>query len=246
MKLKLALLFVFMICLAGAAVSSDVPALIADGDSLYHLFDNSGAEAKYVAALDLEPENAEILWRLSRAMVDIGEHLPEAEQEAYFTAGLDYADKTIAADAENPEGHLRRAIALGKIALFKGVFKSISLVKQVKASLETCLSLDPEEPTAHFVLARTHQKLTEKPKFALKILGLSWADKEISKKEYLRAIELDDTFIMYRYNYAKLLIEMGAHSEAKTELERVMELPIRDEDDADLKEKADAILSKQR
>ena len=235
-----------MICVSGPAFSSDVPELIAEGDSIYHLFDNNGAEAKYVAALEIEPENAEILWRLSRAMVDIGEHLPEAEQEAYFTAGLEYADKTIAADANNPQGHLRRAIALGKIALFKGVFKSISLVKQVKESLETCLSLDSEEPTAHFVLARTHQKLTEKPKFALKILGLSWADKEISRKEYQRAIELDDTFIMYHYNYAKLLIEMGENDEAKTELEKVMELPIRDEDDADLKEKADAILNKGR
>ena len=227
-----------LLCGCGLAFSSDVPTLIAEGDSIYHLFDNRGAEAKYLEALALEPGNAEIIWRISRAQVDIGEHLPEAEQEAYFEKALEYADQAIAADAENYEGHLRRAIALGKIALFKGVFKSIGLVKKVKESVDISISLDPEAPTPHYILARTHQKLCEKPKIALKLLGLSWADREISKKEYLRAIELDDTFIMYRYDYGKLLIEMGDKKTAKAEMEKVIELPVRDEDDEDLKKKA--------
>jgi len=240
-------LFLFcIIVLFGVSLSysSDTTSLITQGDSLYHLFNNRGAEAKFIKALELEPQNADILWRLSRTMVDIGEHLPKDNQEGYYNSATSYADKAIAADAKNPQGHLRRAIALGRLALFKGVFKSVSLVKQVKLSLDNCLALAPNEPVAHYVLARTHHRLCEKPKLALKVMGLGWADLEIAEAEFKKAISLDETYIMFRYDYAKMLIELGRIKEAEEQLKKVLELPIRDEDDQEKKQDAKRMLSK--
>ena len=227
-----------LLCGCGSAYSADVTTLIAKGDSFYRRFDNRGAEAVYLKALAIEPDNVEIIWRLSRAQVDIGEHLPEAEQEAYFDKALEYADQAIAADPKSCQAHLRRAIALGKTALYKGVFENIGLVKKIKASAETSIALNPEEPTPHYVLARTHHKLSEKQGIALKLLGLSWASREVARSEYLRAIELDDTFIMYHYDYGQLLIAMDNKAEARVEMKKVLELPVRDEDDEALKRKA--------
>ncbi len=217
------------------SLAQDFDRLIIEGDSLHSVFDNRGAEEKYRKALELEPSSAEALWRLSRTLVDIGEHQPEAEQESYFDSAVEYADLAIAADPQNPQGHLRRAIALGKLALFKGVFKSISLVKEVKASLDRCLELDENEPTAHYVLARTHFKLCEKPKIARKLLGLGWANLDVADAEFQKSIQLDSTFIMYRYDYAKLLIKLGRYDEAEKHLKKIFELAIRDEDDAEKK-----------
>ena len=242
MKRVLQIFLIVILAVQFAHAVENVKALIAEGDSLYHIFDNEAAKAKYLIALKEQPGNADILWRISRTEVDIGEHLAKDAQEQRFQEALLYADSSIAVDPSNQYGHLRRAIALGRIALFKGVFKSVSLVKQIKNSLDECLKIDPDEPTAHYVLARTHAKLCEKPKIARKILGLGWADRQIADTEYRKAIELDSSFIMYRLDYAKLLLEMGKCDRARIQLMKIEELPIIDEDDPDFKIEAEELL----
>lgn len=231
-----------MLAVYNIAFTADVKTLIAQGDSLYSVFNNRGAEKKFIDALNLEPQNPEILWRLSRTMIDIGEHLPKDQQEHFYNAALDYAEKTIKAAPSHPQGHLRKAIALGKIALFKGVFQSISIVKQVKESLDKTLSLDAKDPVAHYVLGRTHAKLCEKPKLARKLLGLDWADEAIGEKEFQKAIELDPTYIMFRYDYALFLFDLKKDSLARVQLNKILELPIRDEDDSAKKADAKSLL----
>jgi hypothetical protein len=92
-------------------------------------------------------------------------------------------------------------------------------------------------------MARTHQKLCEKPKIARVTLGLDWADRGIAEKEYLIAINLDPNFIMFRMDYAKLLMELDRYNEARIQLQKIAELPIKDEDDAELKKEAVTLLS---
>jgi regulator of microtubule dynamics protein 3 len=241
-KIFLASFFLLSACVFTFA--ADVKTLIVQGDSLYAQFNNRGAEKKFIEALQYEPQNPEILWRLARTMVDIGEHMPNDQQEPYFNSALEYADKTIKAAPKHPQGYLRKAIAIGKIALFKGVFKSISLVKQVKENVDKTIALDPNEPVAHYVLARTHAKLCEKPRLARKLLGLDWADETICEKEFQKAIQLDPTYIMFRYDYALFLTEIKKDADAKFQLNKVLELPIRDEDDAAKKKEAKSLLQK--
>jgi len=225
------------------ATEGDFNQFVTEGDSLYHLFDNQGAQVKYLEALALDPGNGEIYWRLSRAAVDIGEHMDKNEQEPYFEKAIVYADSAVLVDSSSAIAYLRRAIALGKLALHKGVFKSVSLVKKVRESLEKSLELDDSDPTAHYVMGRTHFKLCEKPKIARSILGLGWANLETARSEFEKAIEIDSTFIMYRIDYAKYLMEEKEYDQAKKELELIADLPIRDEDDENYKKEAVELLS---
>lgn len=59
-----------------------VAQLIAEGnDYSEKQFDNQKALDKYLQADSLSPNNDEILWRISRSYVDIGEHLPADNDE---------------------------------------------------------------------------------------------------------------------------------------------------------------------
>ncbi|MEK6650988.1 MAG: hypothetical protein AABY75_08425, partial [Bacteroidota bacterium] len=141
-------------------------ALIAEGDELAtKKFDNSAALAKFDEAYAITPNNVDLLIFLSRTYVDIGEHLPaktdaeKQEQLKYYERSLDYANKAIAANPAGSMGYTRRAIANGRVALFRGVWESLDLVKQVKADIEKALGLDVKNATAHYIMARTHAKV---------------------------------------------------------------------------------------
>lgn len=212
--------------------------LIAEADRFATVtFENQKAFEKLQAAEKAEPNNYEVLWRISRSYVDIGEHLPgntDAEKEKqleYYQKALDYANKAIAADPNGPTGYVRRAIANGRVALFKGVWSAIDFVKQTKADCEKAIQLDPNDNVAYYVLGRTHAKLCEKSKWIRVPLGLGWANMEESFTYYEKAIALRPNFIMFRLDAAKAYIAEEEYAKAKEHLIAVAAMPKQDEDD---------------
>ena len=238
----LALLFVCSLFF-GPVFAQDVQQYIAKGDSAYKKFNDETALQFYQKALQKDPRNFEALWRISRAYVDIGEHQPEDKQLTYFEKAKVFADSAVAVNPNNAEGYVRRAIAVGKISLFKGVWKSIGLVKKVRADCEKALQLDPNHDLANYVYARAHQKVAEKSKFFRAPLGLGWASKKEAKRLYEKAISLHPTSIRYHLDYGKLLIEMHNYKEARQVLAKIKSLPIEDEDDPQFKKEADKLLA---
>jgi tetratricopeptide (TPR) repeat protein len=132
---------------ASAPDTSRVDQLIVQGNMYSEkTFENQKALDSYEAALKLDPNNYEVLWRISRSLVDLGEHLPagtdeeKAKQLELYDKSREFANKAIAANATGAMGYTRRAIANGRVALFKGVWESLDLVKQVRiAKKPSCL-----------------------------------------------------------------------------------------------------------
>ncbi len=233
--------------------SVHVQTLIEEGNVFAEqLFKNDSALQRYLAALALQPQNAEILWRISRAYIDIGEHLPittdeeKKEQLATYERALEYAQRAIAADARNSMAYTRRAIANGRIALFKGVWESLDLVKRSKADLEKAIQLDPQNATAYYVLGRTHAKVSERPRIVRWPLGLGWANLEEAVKRYETAIALRPDFIMYRLDCARAYIELDDYEKARAHLSSIASLPTRDEDDDVFRKEARELLDRIR
>ena len=236
---------------AGVPDSSKADQLIAQGNIFAEKsFENQKALQSYQAAVALEPNNYEALWRISRAYVDIGEHLPAAtEQEKTqqlqtYEKALEFANKAIAANANGAMGYTRRAIANGRIALFKGVWESLDLVKQTKADCEKALALDPKEPAAYYVLGRTHMKVSEKPKIVRWPLGIGWANLDDAVKNFEKAIALRSEFIMYRLDCARAYVEDDEYDKARTHLTAIASLPTMDEDDGQFRKDAQELLDK--
>ena len=234
-----------------ASDSNRIGPLIAEGDKFSEkLFDNQKALDILNEALSLSPNEYDILWRLSRTYVDIGEHLPDQtsaekdKQLEYYEKSMDFAKKAIAVNPKGAMGYTREAIANGRIALFKGVFKAPGLVKQTKADCEKAISLDPLDATAYYVLGRAHAKVMEKPGFVRWAAGLDWANMDDAIKYYEKSIELRPSFIMYRLDCARAYVEEDEYGKARAHLLKIASLPKEDEDDDVFRKEALELLDK--
>ncbi len=242
----------FLLCTLNA-FPQEADQFLAQGDEYAEKkFDNAKALDAYQKADILRPGDYNILWRLSRAHVDIGEHMPDrndAEKDAQlkeYEKALTYADKAVKANPGGTMGYLRRAIANGRIALFKGVFSVIGIVKSVKKDLEKAIELNNagshQLAVAHYVLGRTHAKVCEKPYLLRLPLGLGWGDREVAASEFEKAIAINPDFIMFRLEAANNYVEMEEYQKAKQHLYKIPSLPKGDEDDDRFRKEAAALL----
>lgn len=220
---------------------------LAKADSLNKLFEYENAFKVLEEADKQYPDNWEILWRMSREAVYIGNFMDDDEaREAQYVKAYNYADKAVNLAPDKSITYLRRAIANGKIALFKGVFSVGDLVNSVKKDLEKAIQLgnggNYVQAIAHYVLARTHAKVSEKWKPARSVLGLGWADLDIALKEYAIAEKLYPGFAMIHLDYAKALMRDEQYQKAKTELEKVLAAKILDKEDPERKAEAKKLL----
>lgn len=247
MKMKyvgFALFFpLLLLVFSSPSFAQPVDSLIAKGDALYVKFNNAGALKIFEQANKLYPDNWEILWRLARTETDLAEHLPTStdaqldEQEAKYEKAVSYADKAVALGPDKSVTYLRRAIAKGRLALFRGVFTGgVSLANDVKDDCEKAIALNnggkDVQSVAHYVYARSHHKVSEKWAPARAVLGLGWADIDIALEEYQKALKLDPDLMMIYHDYAQALIGEDEYDKARELLTRALKCPLKDEDDA--------------
>lgn len=242
--------FIFLIKAAViiALIASLQPSYSQSLEDLLKDCDRQVAEYNNIKALELleqtdkkYPNNWEVYWRISRALIDVGEHLPantdkqKDEQEAMFRKAFDYADKSVKLASDNSITYLRRAIAGGKLALFEGVFSSIGTVKDVKSDCEKAIQLgsggNHVQALAHYVLGRTHAKVCEKSYLIRLPLGLGWGDIEEAIRLFNLAINLRPNFRMFYLDLGKAYIEEDEFEKAREVLKKVEKAPKADEDD---------------
>ncbi|MBL1213867.1 MAG: tetratricopeptide repeat protein [Ignavibacteriae bacterium] len=245
-------MLLFAIIFSASAFAQSAEDLIAEGDKLVKEYKHQDALDVYQKADSLYPNNWEVLWRISRAYVDIAEKMPketseeeDAQLEIYDTA-LALADSSVKLAPDKSEPLLRKAIAGGRIALFKGVFSVAGVVNQVRDDAEKAIELNTGgneiQGVTHYVLARTHAKISEKWAPARSVLGLGWADIDSAMVHYKKAVNLYPNFIMIYVDYAKSLIEEDEYELAREMLNKAVSLPKIDEDDEERIAEAKALL----
>lgn len=248
MKKTLLSIITLIFLFSSYITAQSVDQLIDECDKYYSQFNNEKALESLLKAEKQSPDNWEVIWRLSRTYVDIGDKMPnstssqEDAQLATYQKALDYAEKSVKLEPNKTISYLRRAIANGKIALFKGVFSVAGVVNSVRADVEKAIQLNNGDNfamgVAHYVLARTHAKTSEKWKPARSILGLGWADNEIAIKEFKKAIEIYPNYVMFYVDYANSLIREDEYKTAREMLNKALTIPNAHQDDD--KRKAEA------
>ena len=221
--------------------------LIQQGDKYNTEFNHQKSLEAYQQADKMKAGYWEIMWRISRAMVDIANKMPEATDEEKdakynkYKKSLVYADSAVKLAPDESVTYLRRAIVNGRIALFEGVFSAIGFVNDVKDDSERSIQLDNGgnyvQALSHYVLGRTHAKVCEKSYLLRLPLGLGWGDMEVAIREFQIAIKLKPNYRMFYLDLAKAYIEEDEYELAKQNLLLVEKAPfVLEDDDNYLKE----------
>jgi len=243
MKKILQLTSILLLTIFGISVSfaQSLDELLKQGDQYVAEFQNQKALDIYLKADNLSPKNWDVLWRISRAYVDLGEKMPDKtdaqkdEQEKTYKKALEYADKSVKLDPTQSITYIRRAVANGRIALFEGVFSAIGTVNDVKEDCEKAIQLgnggNYVQALAHYVLGRTHLKVCEKAYLIRLPLGLGWGDTEDAVRLLETAVKLKPNFRMFLYELAKAYVEEDEYEKARETLKKVEKAPLTDEDD---------------
>jgi len=233
--------FLLLLFLTAATGAQTVESLIQEGDRYTEEFNNQKALEAYMKADKLSPDNWMILWRISRSYVNIGVKMPatngdeEDAQLAVFEKALSYADRAVKLAKDKSVVYVRRAVVNGRIALFKGVFTVGGVVNQVKDDCEKAIKLGNGDAytmaLAHYILGRTHAKVSEKWAPARAVLGLGWADKDSALVQLKKAVELYPDFRMFYLELGKAYLEDDEYDKAKFYLKKVIDTPKKDQDD---------------
>ncbi len=243
MKKILKLTSILLLAIFGFSISfaQSLDELLKQGDQYVAEFNHQKALDNYNQADKLSPNNWDVLWRISRAYVDLGEKMPvktdeqKDEQEKTYKKALEYADKSVKLGPDQAITYVRRAIANGRIALFEGVFSAIGTVKDVKADCEKAIQLgnggNYVQALAHYVLGRTHLKVCEKAYLIRLPLGLGWGDTEEAVRFLETAVKLKPNFRMFLFELSKAYIEEDEYDKAKETLKKIEKAPFVDEDD---------------
>jgi tetratricopeptide (TPR) repeat protein len=246
------LLLLTISALVSSSYSQTVEDLIGEGDNYDKEFNHQKALESFFMANEISPANWEILWRISRAYVNIGAKMPEnsgEEEDAKFEIykkSFAYADSSVTLAEDQAIPYVRRAIANGRIALFEGVFSAIGTVGDVKDDAERAIELGNGgsyyQSLAHYVLGRTHAKVCEKAYLLRLPLGLGWGDMDVAIREFQTAIKLKPNFRMYHLDLAKAYIEEDEYELAQENLLLVQKAPRILEDDEKYLQEAEELL----
>ena len=225
-----------LMCNYNISYSQSLDELLKQGDNYLNVeFNNQKALETFKNADKQFPNDWEIYWRLSRAYVYEAEIMPDNTSEqkdaqlAVYKKAFDYADKAVKLAPDKSITYLRRAIANGRIALFKGVFSVAGVVNAVKADCEKAISLgnggNHIQALAHYVIARTNDKVSEKWAPARSVIGLGWASMDKAFTEYNTSIKLYPNFRMFYLDLGKAYIKEDEYTKAKEMLRKVIESP---------------------
>lgn len=244
-----------VLMLAAAALISAAP-LAAQGtrpvqsvDTLLAARDLAGAVRVVEAASTATPRDYDVLWRLSRVRVLQGDAEAEGSraQDRRYGEALEAAERAVKARPDAPEGYVRRAAAMGKVALFAGILDAADYVTQVRDDTERVLAMQavPVESraSAHYILGRAHLKLTETPRPLRMPIGLGFGNLDDAVRHLGEAVKLRADFVMFRLDYARALIKAKRNADARRELEAVATAPLQEVGDDVRKREAAELLA---
>ena len=235
-----------------SSYSQTMEYLIGEGDKYDKEFNHQKALETYLKADEMSPANWEILWRISRAYVNLGAKMPESTDEQEnakfetYKKSFAYADSSVKLAPDQSIPYVRRAISNGRIALFEGIFSAIGTVGDVKDDSERAIELGNGgsyyQSLTHYVLARTHLKVCEKAYLLRLPLGLGWGDMDVAIREFQIEVKLKPNFRMYHLDLAKAYIAEDEYELAKENLLLVQKAPRVLEDDIKYLEEANELL----
>jgi tetratricopeptide (TPR) repeat protein len=201
--------------------------LLSVGDSIFADNDYAASAQFYEKAAGADSTNFDAFWKLGRSLNLMGETAAKDSQLAIFEKARNAEVRAVAINDYSADAHFQLARAVGKIALFKGVFKSIGLAKRSKREAERALALDSLHDGAWHVLGRWHREVGKKPKIVRAPMGLGAANREDAISFMEKAIAINPANIQHHLEMGITYREYEKIDQARREFETCLSLPVR-------------------
>jgi tetratricopeptide (TPR) repeat protein len=210
--------------LSGAAWGQSPADFLAAGDSLYELNEYAASIEQYRSACLLDSNSFEAFWKLGRSLNLKGEMAEKDSQLVIFEESRDAEKQALLLREDDADAHFQLARALGKIALFKGIFKSSSLAKAVRKECLRALEIDSLHDGAWHILGRWHREVGKKPKILRVPMGLGAANKEDALAFMQKAVAINPENINHRLEMGNTYRRLKMLDLARREYEKCLEL----------------------
>ena len=182
---------------------------------------------------DRHGDRVSLLWRMSVVRVDIGKTADtESAARQHYREALELAERALTVDESSAHAHLARAVAEGRLALQAGRQERVERSRAVKRHADRAIELDSSLPGAFHVRGRWHREVSDLNFLERAVVrtvygGLPDASFEQAVRDFQRAIELEDVRF-HHLELAKTYLKMDRSTDARAQLETVLDLPARE------------------
>lgn len=214
-RLLLAGTLLGMVSSSRAAVHEELGAI----DQLY-LHRDQGKKldetvAKLNALLKEDPNNPELLWRLGRSLVRVGENQAKKKDKIdTYQRAEDTIRKSVELAPKVAVSHFWLGVAMGRRGESRGITNSMFIVGPLKQEMRTTIELDPTYGGAHHVLGEMYKQL---PFFA-------GGSKKKALAEFEAALKLSPDYAVNYVSLAQAYIDAGEKEKARAVLDRLFAL----------------------
>ena len=221
------------------AYSSELDSIIEKGDKYYNDFSNLGALKEYTKAYGLDPENFEVLMKITRAYNDVGEDYKEqgsVEAEGYFIKAFEHSEIMKELFPQRGETYFFMAATRGNLALFKGGKEKVKLGRDVEKHARKAIELKPDYGEPHVALGVYYREVANLNWFLKKFAkaffgGLPDGTNEDSLNMLLKAEELLPENVYVQFELGKTYKEIGNKEKMKEHFDKALKLPNTDHRD---------------
>jgi len=214
-----------LLSLLALHISAQADGKLQQADSLYQRYrqtDDQGALKQAAALLDAlqqaEPDNYDVLWRRGRAYYSLGDDAKaNSEKLKLFDQAIQSAKHSTDVKPGSVEGHYWLGVSYGGYGEAKGMFKALSLTKNIRTEMEAVIRIDPayENAGAYLVLGRMDFELP----------GIMGGSKKRAIQEYEQGLKVGPANPLMKVYLAESYIDADRKSEARGLLEEVLAAP---------------------
>lgn len=205
--------------------------LLQRGDDLFVHQEYQSAISIYQDYLKSNPEEAEALWRISRAYISIGDVSKRDEREHFYRQAELFASRAVKSDSLSSESHTWRAVSLGYIALFEGSRTKVKLCNEIKNELDIAIQLNPKNDIAFSIYGTFYRALGkvnwfERSLANLLLGGLPDGGFTEAEKSLKISIGLAPNIIRHRFELGMVYLDMERKEDAKKVFLEALKLPV--------------------
>ncbi|MDD5543243.1 MAG: TRAP transporter TatT component family protein [Acidobacteriia bacterium] len=161
-----------------------------------------------------DPKNFEAAKRLGEYYYFLGKRVPEDQRLDVFQHGMDVSRKAIEIDPNKADGYFWLATNEGMYAETKGIMKSLSMRKEVRANFEKANQIDEK--------CYGGGPLRGLGRWDYRVPGLFGGDKKRSVQELEKSLQIDPGNSLTKLYLADSYMEVGRKEDARKQWQEVL------------------------